>query len=204
MKVFHNLISQTNFFDITVIPGISDSPYASPDYPISNTSATLVHAQSSVPPPPSCANTYPTVKQTDLVDPSSTYGYNNWSNYNNFPQYAPCAQSQYMPPVPAPLVVYPQVHSIVNQNQIHLHLHGATTDKLDQFLGAENTLMLGGGGLASSAGLTRTSSSIEVGLATDNQLGLMQETEGSDVCETQESREGDSLMERPYWRTFSE
>lgn len=107
-----------------------------------------------------------------------------------------------MPPVPAPLVVYPQVHSIVNQNQIHLHLHGATSDKLDQFLGAENTLMLGGG--LTSAGATRTSSSIEVGIGTDNQLGLMQETEGSDVCETQESREGDSLMERPYWRTFSE
>lgn len=107
-----------------------------------------------------------------------------------------------MPPVPAPLVVYPQVHSIVNQNQIHLHLHGATTDKLDQFLGAENTLMLGGG--LTSAGPTRTSSSIEVGIGTDHPLGLMQETEGSDVCETQEGREGDSLLERPYWRTFSE
>ncbi|XP_063704171.1 protein lozenge-like [Culicoides brevitarsis] len=175
----------------TVIPGVSDSPYASPEYPISNTSV----VQSSV---PSCANaSYPAhhVKQSELVDPSA-YGYNNWSNYNNFPNYAPCAQSQYGMP-PAPLVVYPQVHSIVNQNQIHLHLHG--TDKLDQFLGggSENALMIGA---------TRTSTSSEVGIGDNqNQLGLMPETEGSDVCETgQENREGDNLMERPYWRTFSE
>uniref|UniRef100_A0A336KDR2 CSON008731 protein n=1 Tax=Culicoides sonorensis TaxID=179676 RepID=A0A336KDR2_CULSO len=197
------IIDPSNYIP-TVIPGASDSPYTTPEYPISNTSSALVHPQSSVPSISSCSNSYPTVKQPELVD--STYGYNNWSNYN-FPQYAPCTQTQYMTPVPhapvPPVVVYPQVHSIVNQNQIHLHLHGASTDKLDQFLGSENALMLGSG-LATSGAATRTTSSIEVGIGSENQLGLMQEQEPSDVCETQESREGDNLMERPYWRTFSE
>lgn len=61
------------------------------------------------------------------------YGYNGY-------QYPcqPTAQAQY-PPAAAPsaqttMVLYPQLYSTVNQNQIHLHLHGS--DKLvEQYLG---------------------------------------------------------------------
>lgn len=191
----------TEFFSLNlVIPGVSDSPYGSPEYSISNTTTTLGHPQGT-PVAPNCTNAYPTVK-SDIVEASS-YGYNNWSNscYNNFPQYPPCAQTQYIPPVPGPLVVYPQVHSIVNQNQIHLHLHGAP-DKLEQYLGGtDNPLMIGG--LSTN---TRTSSGLEVGIGPDpQQLGLIQETDTTDT-EAQENRDGDpnNLLERPYWRTFSE
>lgn len=78
-----------------------------------------------------------------------------WSNevdqynysYNSY-QY-PCqpttaVQTQYPPPVPpvppppqsqTTMVLYPQLYSTVNQNQIHLHLHGS--EKLvEQYLGS--------------------------------------------------------------------
>lgn len=77
-----------------------------------------------------------------------------WSNevdqynysYNSY-QY-PCqpttaVQTQYPPPPPPPpppqsqttMVLYPQLYSTVNQNQIHLHLHGS--EKLvEQYLGS--------------------------------------------------------------------
>lgn len=32
------------------------------------------------------------------------------------------------------MVLYPQLYSTVNQNQIHLHLHGPPPDKLEQYL----------------------------------------------------------------------
>lgn len=75
---------------------------------------------------------------------------NPWSNemdqynygYNSY-QYPcqPTAQPQYPAPPPpagttpqATMVLYPQLYSTVNQNQIHLHLHGS--DKLvEQYLG---------------------------------------------------------------------
>lgn len=73
----------------------------------------------------------------------------NWSNSYNGYQYscqppppppstaATVAQSQY-PPNPnqasTTMLLYPQLYSTVNQNQIHLHLHG--TDKMvEQYLG---------------------------------------------------------------------
>lgn len=79
----------------------------------------------------------------DALNPSYS-SYNNWSNgYNNY-QYGstPTAaiqtptQTQYTsapPPHTTPtMLIYPQVYSTVNQNQIHLHLHGA--DKIEQYL----------------------------------------------------------------------
>lgn len=72
----------------------------------------------------------------------------NWSNsYNGYqyscqpppppPTAATVAQTQY-PPNPnqasTTMLLYPQLYSTVNQNQIHLHLHG--TDKMvEQYLG---------------------------------------------------------------------
>lgn len=119
----------------------------------------------------------------DALNPSYPT-YNNWSNgYNNYQYAAPAAtattiqttpQTQYptAPQVPhaAPaMLIYPQVYSTVNQNQIHLHLHG--TDKIEQYLNSnENGLSL------SSA---RNPSS-EIGLTggtTDNQNVIMENEE---------------------------
>lgn len=93
--------------------------------------------------------------------------YNNWPNsYNNY-QYGSCApppppqpHHQYgahAAPPPATMVLYPHVYSTVNQNQIHLHLHG--TDKLEQYLGStENALTI-----SSARG------GIEIGIGTADQ-----------------------------------
>lgn len=69
------------------------------------------------------------------VDQYNTYGYNNYQ----YPCPTPSAQSQYptapVPPSQTTMLLYPQVYSTVNQNQIHLHLHGS--DKLvEQYLGS--------------------------------------------------------------------
>lgn len=42
------------------------------------------------------------------------------------------------------MVLYPHLYSTVNQNQIHLHLHGST-DKLDQYLSGEGNLTISSG-----------------------------------------------------------
>jgi hypothetical protein len=39
------------------------------------------------------------------------------------------------------MVLYPHLYSTVNQNQIHLHLHGST-DKLDQYFSSESPLTI--------------------------------------------------------------
>ncbi|CRL00736.1 CLUMA_CG013992, isoform A [Clunio marinus] len=67
------------------------------------------------------------------------YGYNSYQ----YPCQPP-AQSQYpptaAPPTQATMVLYPQVYSTVNQNQIHLHLHGS--DKLvEQYLGGSGAAL---------------------------------------------------------------
>ncbi|XP_034656247.1 protein lozenge [Drosophila subobscura] len=95
-------------------------------------------------------------------------GYNNWSNgYNNY-QYGSCtaATAQYggtgahaaapPPPPPPPVVLYPQLYSTVNQNQIHLHLH--SSEKLEQYLGSASDQQL------TISSLTGSRSSIEIGL----------------------------------------
>lgn len=94
-------------------------------------------------------------------------GYNQaWSNgYQNY-QYGSCsATSQYgpqtaaapPPPPPPPVVLYPQLYSTVNQNQIHLHLH--SSEKLEQYLGTA----AGGGEQLTISSLTGSSrSSIEI------------------------------------------
>lgn len=67
------------------------------------------------------------------------YGYNSY-------QYPcqPAAQPQYPPTATAAgqatMVLYPQLYSTVNQNQIHLHLHGS--DKLvEQYLGSTGAMI---------------------------------------------------------------
>lgn len=89
-----------------------------------------------------CSSNYS--KSTEIVDPLSNApypSYNNWTNgYNNY-QYNGCTPQAQYPPHPAPtMVLYPQLYSTVNQNQIHLHLHG--TDKIEQYLSPEHSLTI--------------------------------------------------------------
>ncbi len=65
------------------------------------------------------------------------------------------------------MVLYPHVYSTVNhQNQIHLHLHG--TDKLEQYLGSENSLTI-----SSARG------GIEIGIGTADESEIILENDGS-------------------------
>lgn len=64
---------------------------------------------------------------------NNTYYPNNWTNattpyYNNF-YYSPTNNNQQYAGMP-PMVLHPHLYSTVNQNQIHLHLHGST-EKLE-------------------------------------------------------------------------
>lgn len=106
-------------------------------------------------------------KSTEIVDPlAAPYpSYNNWTNgYNNY-QYNSCAPQAQYPPHPTPtLVLYPQLHSTVNQNQIHLHLHG--TDKIEQYLNPEHPLTI-----SSVSGGTR--GAIEIGFSGSNNENLI-------------------------------
>lgn len=65
------------------------------------------------------------------------------------------------------MVLYPHVYSTVNhQNQIHLHLHG--TDKLEQYLGSENSLTI-----SSARG------GIEIGIGTTDESEIILENDGN-------------------------
>ncbi|XP_018566130.1 protein lozenge-like isoform X4 [Anoplophora glabripennis] len=66
--------------------------------------------------------------------PDNNYCPNNWgtnaypnNNYYN----PPYNQQQYLN---HPAIIYPQVYSTVNQNQIHFHLHANAGEKSDQYL----------------------------------------------------------------------
>lgn len=81
--------------------------------------------------------------------------YNNTYGYNSY-QYPcqPAAQTQYssaaVPPPPSQttMLLYPQVYSTVNQNQIHLHLHAGSDRLVEQYLGG--AAAVSGGGVSST------------------------------------------------------
>jgi RUNX transcription factor Lozenge len=85
------------------------------------------------------ASTYGNGQYTPLTSPwTNEMDQYNYGNYGY--QYSACqpaVQSQYTSTAPPPqptMVLYPQLYSTVNQNQIHLHLHGS--EKLvEQYLG---------------------------------------------------------------------
>lgn len=107
--------------------------------------------------------------------------YNNWSNgYQNY-QYGSCGMppqaTQYAshhavastpvaapPPPPPTMLLYPQVYSTFNQNQIHLHVHG--TDKLEQYLGQPESLTISS--LSNASSINHQRSSIEIGIGTSD------------------------------------
>lgn len=164
--------------------------FYSPEYHSSNHLTPVVNSSSLIP----SSGTSPTnavsnsssclTKFNDIDALNSSYSsYNNWSNgYNNYQYATPTAaaatiqtptQTQYpaTPQVPhaAPaMLIYPQVYSTVNQNQIHLHLHGS--DKIEQYLNSnENGLSLN----------PARNASTEIGLSgnTDNQNVIMENDE---------------------------
>ncbi|XP_076680914.1 uncharacterized protein LOC143375561 isoform X2 [Andrena cerasifolii] len=65
--------------------------------------------------------------------PVASHNYNpNYQGYYNNPS------QNYISP--APMVLYPQLYSTVNQNQIHLHLHGDLTDEQVTIAGSNLTI----------------------------------------------------------------
>ncbi|XP_061395656.1 protein lozenge-like [Musca vetustissima] len=98
--------------------------------------------------------------------------YSNWSNgYNTSYQYGSCAtQPQYPTHGHTPtMVLYPQLFSTYNQNEIHLHLHG--TDKIEHYLGGENALTI--------SSLSGNRPSIEIGIGTSDHEDQMQQNRGA-------------------------
>lgn len=155
LSVLRILIQFSIRFYFTVVSEMQS--YCSPDYHSSSqlapavASSALVHSSSAGNSPSNAMSTGSgcVAKFAPEIDPSYATGYNNWpSGYNNF-QYASCqtaaaVQSQYpsnAPPTAPTMLIYPQVYSTVNQNQIHLHLHG--TEKIEQYLqSSENSLTI--------------------------------------------------------------
>lgn len=121
---------------------------------------------------PLCSPNYSTPKNEydsyNAAAASNYSSYNNWPNgYNNY-QYGSCAgQPQYSAHTAHTMVLYPQLISTFNQNEIHLHLHG--TEKIEQYFGGENALTI------SSPSCNRPS--IEIGIGTsDHEQEQMQNT----------------------------
>lgn len=125
------------------------------------------------------------------------YGYNGY-------QYScpPPAQPQYPPtpgaPTQATMVLYPQLYSTVNQNQIHLHLHGS--DKLvEQYLGGSagtaiqpdnNSFLVPSTGLHRSGGLEIS----ENAMIAQDDVDIKQHQEHSVI----DHDAGDQSVWRPY------
>lgn len=193
--------------------------FYSPDYHSSNHLTPVVNSSALIPssgssPTNTVSNTSGCLTKFNDIDVSnSSYPtYNNWSNgYNNY-QYPtptaaaasipPSSQTQYpaTPQVPhaAPaMLIYPQVYSTVNQNQIHLHLHG--TDKIEQYLNSnENGLSLN----------SARNSNTEIALSgsTENQNVIMEndETDGHHHRTEHETtnREEESCDPSSVWRPY--
>lgn len=74
--------------------------------------------------------------------PDNSYCPNNWAPTNatypqNYNYTTPNSNQQYPPP---PMVaIYPHLYSTVNQNQIHVHLHGST-ENIDRIFNSAEML----------------------------------------------------------------
>ncbi|XP_035777582.1 protein lozenge-like isoform X2 [Anopheles albimanus] len=98
-------------------------------------------------------------KSGDLVETGSYSSYphhTQWANgyhggyhhHQYAPAAAPCASSlavasqptgSFHPPAaPPPMVLCPQMFSTVNQNQIHVHLHGSGSEKFEHYFGSSD------------------------------------------------------------------
>ncbi|XP_058061496.1 protein lozenge-like [Anopheles bellator] len=134
-------------------------------------------------------------KSGDLVEAGSySYPHPQWASngyhggyhhHQYTPAAAPCASSlaavaasqqppaTYHPPAaPPPMVLCPQMFSTVNQNQIHVHLHGTGSEKFEHYFGStDNGFTINsfpGPGLRSvpsSASAVPSSALLDVGMA---------------------------------------
>lgn len=156
--------------------------------------APLIHSSPSTGSSPPSNAMVPSKLPSEIDAFNAGYSsYNNWSNgYNNY-QYAcpaaaqtqsqyPTANTQTTPHTPhaAPaMLIYPQVYSTVNQNQIHLHLHGA--DKIEQYLNpSENGLTI------SSARTSNIGNGIEIGIGANDSANVIMNAGGDrDTHQTQ-------------------
>lgn len=196
--------------------------FYSPDYHTSNHLAPVVNSSSLIPAsgnsPPSTAianNSGCLTKFNDIDALNSSYPtYNNWSNgYNNY-QYAATptaavaatmqtpAQAQYataasqVPHHTAPaMLIYPQVYSTVNQNQIHLHLHG--TDKIEQYLQHSNE-----NGLTLSAG-ARNATVTEIGMngTTPENQNVIMDSDDNDAAHHHQQQHQQQQQQHQHHRS---
>jgi len=125
------------------------------------------------------------------------YGYNGYQ----YPCQPPPTQSQYPPSATAPtaqptMVLYPQLYSTVNQNQIHLHLHGS--DKLvEQYLGGSGAAIQSDSSFPLNSVAARSGSGLEI---SENAL-IPQEDENIKQHQEQPGVDhdtGDQSVWRPY------
>ncbi|KAK6630449.1 hypothetical protein RUM43_014794 [Polyplax serrata] len=121
----------------------------------------------------------------------------NANNYQSYPNYynsssGTASQTPYLNPTPS-VVLYPHLYSTVNQNQIHLHLHGEKAAESLQCSGEElaATIVANTNNVTISSG---TRNSIEIGIVHNNQGSLLSEEDRY----THSDRQGDQSVWRPY------
>ncbi|KAL0275111.1 UNVERIFIED_CONTAM: hypothetical protein PYX00_003073 [Menopon gallinae] len=123
------------------------------------------------------------------------WGSNNYQSYPNYYNSTTSStpQTPYLNPPPS-VVLYPHLYSTVNQNQIHLHLHGEKTADSAQYGGEDlaTTIVANSNNFTISSG---TRSSIEIGIVHNNQSGLLHE---EDRYTHNDRHGGDPSVWRPY------
>ncbi len=141
-----------------------------------------------VPPPPPTAAPSMNVAQTNP--------------YFNSVGVAPPAPA---PPPHTPFLVYPQLYSTVNQNQIHLHLHHTDPHKAVEQYAEDVVTMVGNANLNIGDRITRgieisgvTSVSDAIVVQEQNDIAI---SDGgyNDGAVTERQNHNDSSVWRPYW-----
>lgn len=122
---------------------------------------------------------------------NNTYYPNNWGSNSTYPSnynyYGAPNNNQQYTGTPT-MVLYPHLYSTVNQNQIHLHLHGST-EKIDQYL-TPDALTVASSRNALEAGTTHPSGG-------ETQQGAAAQIEDTDRVQTQSVTDPASVW-RPY------
>lgn len=169
-------------------------------YMTKSSSSTDLEALNPLPPSLSYAGSYGNATNaSQLVPMGSQSGHNNsWSSSYNSLQYPTCGSTLGTSPAQysstPTMVLYPQLYSTVNQNQIHLHLHAtASADKLEQYLGAmDNSMALSTSG-ASSASLGGGGGRVEIGIGTSDSSTTGPETINYDQLNVGVEREATGM-----------
>lgn len=131
----HPSYDQANSLPSTVLPGDAATAYTpSTDFHCGSSQATAAAAAYNNSQFTSLSS-WPATNEIDQYN----YGYNSYQPYScqtsspaQYPAVVPTVQPP-APPSQTTMVLYPQLYSTVNQNQIHLHLHGS--EKFMEYLG---------------------------------------------------------------------